>query len=120
LSPDAWNNIFRLLPLLDAPALQILDLYYSRLLDVDVEWLFNRLLKLKLPLLAMRIDVVFKNADGSDRFFQSPAIQAISLVEVIILLSDQKIQRQRSRMLGTAVMVEHWILGTFCWMKSFT
>jgi len=51
-----WNDILLLLPLLDAPTLQILDLSYSRSsFNADAEWLFDRLLKLKLPLLEMRI-----------------------------------------------------------------
>jgi len=63
---------------------------------------------MRLPLLALRI-FLFECADGLDRCFQSPDIQAIPLVEIIILdcSSGEEIQRQRSCALGGAVMVEH-------------
>jgi len=69
---------------------------------------------MRLPLLALRI-FSFECADGLDRFFQSPDIQAILLVEIIILdcSSGEEMQRQGSCALGGAVMVEHWLLGTF-------
>ena len=31
----------------------------------------------------------------------------------VTILSEREIQKQRSRLLGVAVMAEHWILGTF-------
>ena len=76
---------------------------YSFILLID-----RLLLKMRLPLLALRI-FLFECADGLDRFFQSPDIQAIPLVEIIILdcPSGEEIQRQRSCALGGAVMVEH-------------
>ena len=82
---------------------------YSFILLID-----RLLLKMRLPLLALRI-FSFECADGLDRFFQSPDIQAILLVEIIILdcSSGEEMQRQGSCALGGAVMVEHWLLGTF-------
>jgi len=67
---------------------------------------------MKLPLLALRI-WSFECADGLDRFFQSPDIQAIPLVEIVISNRSSEMRRQRSCALGKAVMVEHWLLGTF-------
>ena len=110
-----WNDLFRLLPLLYVSTLQILDLDITRSYSDNPEWLIDRLLlKMRLPLLALRI-FLFECADGLDRFFQSPDIQAIPLVEIIILdcSSGEEIQRQGSCALGGAVMVEHWLLGTF-------
>jgi len=67
---------------------------------------------MKLPLLALRI-WSFECADGLDRFFQSSDIQAIPLVKIVISDRFSEIQRQRSCALDGAVMVEHWLLGTF-------
>ena len=104
------NDILRLLSLLDAPTLQILDLYFAGF--ISVEQLINRSFKLKFPLLALRI-ASSTNAHGLDRFLQSPDIQAIPLVEVGLSTLDQKIESPRSCVLGVAVWVEHWMLGNF-------
>ena len=100
-------------PLLHASTLQILDLDIGCSYSGDPEWITDRLLlKMKLPLLALRI-WSFECADGLDRFFQSPDIQAIPLVEIVISNRSSEMRRQRSCALGKAVMVEHWLLGTF-------
>ena len=75
----------------------------------------NGLSKLELPPLALCISQ-FDNADGLDRFFQSPAIQTIPLVEVIAphRFPGPEFQRQRVHIFGGgAVRMEHWILGEF-------
>jgi len=114
-----WNDLFRLLPLLHASTLQILDLDFGCWSNGNPEWLINPFLKMKLPLLTLRI-CSFECADGLDRFFQSPNIQAIPLVEIRILNHFSEISRQRSCALGGAVMVEHWQLGTFVgWNRLF-
>jgi len=108
-----WDDMPRLLPLLHASTLQILDLDIGCSCSGDPEWITDRLLlKMKLPLLALRI-WSFECADGLDRFFQSPDIQAIPLVEIVISNRSSEMRRQRSCALGKAVMVEHWLLGTF-------
>jgi len=105
------DDILQLLPLLDAPTLQILDLRIFGF--IDIEQLTIHLSK--FPLLALRI-VSSESIDDLYRFFQSPDIQAIPLVEVKpgYSLSRPKILRQRRRcVLGVAVWVEHWLFGTF-------
>jgi len=107
-----WDDMPRLLPLLHASILQILDLHIGCSYYGDPEWLIDPLLKMKLLLLALRI-WSFECTDGLDHFFQSPDIQAIPLVEIMISNHFSEISRQRSCVLGGAVMVEHWLLGTF-------
>ena len=59
-----------------------------------------------------------QNPNDLDLFLQSPAIQAIPLAEVT-MVSEQEIQKQQSRLLGVAFMVEYWICGTFAgWNRS--
>jgi len=109
------DDILRLLPLLDAPTLRILDL---GILDFsldgfpDVEQFTNRLSTSKFPLLALRIYQI-KNAHGLDLFFQLPNIQAIPFVEVHLhrTPSEQATQRQESCVLGGAVWMDHWVVG---------
>ena len=104
------NDILQLLPLLDSPTLQVLDLHVFEF--IDIEQLTNQLSR--FPLLALRV-ASYKGIDGLDRFFQSPDIQAIPLVEVKPGgISRQKSLRQTRRcVLGVAVWVEHWVLGNF-------
>ena len=105
------DDILQLLPLLDAPTLQILDLRIFGF--IDVEQLTIHLSK--FPLLALCI-ASSESIDGLYRFFESPDIQAIPLVEVKpdYSLSRPKSLRQRRRcVLGVAVWVEHWLFGTF-------
>jgi len=115
-----WDDMLRLLPLLHTSTLEILDLDFASLYGGNPEWLMERLsLKTKLPLLALRIHS-FRYADGLDRFFQSPDIQEIPLVEIILptRFSGELLQKQRSCALGGAIMVEHCVLGTcFGWNR---
>jgi len=111
-----WTDVLGLLSLLHTPILRLLDIDFGRMpYFFYIERLFDGLSKSKLPLLALRISQ-FDNADGLDRFFQSQAIQAIPLVEVIIphRFSGSEFQRQRTYPFGGgAARVEHWILGEF-------
>ena len=68
LNVPEWNDLFRLLPLLYVSTLQILDLDITRSYSDNPEWLIDRLLlKMRLPLLALRI-FSFECADGLDCF----------------------------------------------------
>jgi len=111
-----WIDVLGLLCLLHTPTLRLLDIDFGRMpYFFYIERLFDRISRLKLPLLALRISQ-FDNADGLDRFFESPAIQTIPLVEVIIphRFPGPEFQRQRIYTFGGgAARVEHWILGEF-------
>jgi len=82
---------------------------FGRMPYFYIECSLDRLSKLKLPLLALRISQ-FDNVDDLDRSFQSPAIQTVLLVEVIVpnIFSGPEFTFG-----GGAARVKHWILVEF-------
>ena len=109
------DEILQLLTLLDAPTLQVLDLPVVDSNNVRRSTI--HLSQLKFPLLALRV-APFESIDDLYRFLRTPYfdIDAIPLVEVKLECSPstQISSRQRCRcILGVAVWVEHWVLGTF-------
>jgi len=97
LDKQHWNDILRLLPLLDAPTLQKLDFHSGRSLNGMLNGYSIIYWNWSVCFCQCKIPMAWIG------FLLSPAIQAIPLVEVT-MLSEQEIQKQRSCLLGVAII----------------
>ena len=102
LDKQHWNDMLRLLPLLDAPTLQKLDFHSGRSLNGMLNGYSIIYWNWSICFCQCKIPMAWIV------FLLSPAIQAIPLVEVT-MLSEQEVQKRRSCLLGVAIMVDHWI-----------